>query len=102
MTKTLLGKWSVTLAGLFIALFAVIQIVSAIGNRLGAFDTDSFNVFKLIPLLIVPTGLAGVGAFVSGLISIVKEKEWSILVYFSTAIGFFVLLFILGELLIPH
>jgi len=103
MSHTTLGRWSVKLIIVFFALFILVQIISAIGRAMGAFDSNSFNLFQiLIPITIIPAGVCGVAAFVIGILSIIKSKERSVFVFFSTAIGLFVLLFVLGEFLFPH
>ena len=45
---------------------------------------------------------AGVLAFFSGLLAIIRKKERSILVFASTLIGSLMLLFLIGEILFPH
>lgn len=96
--KTNLGKWSV---GLIIALFAFLtlfQILVASGQRGGA--TFFSNPLLVVPLLIA--GICGVSAFFAGIIGIMKRRERSVLVFLATVIGFFVLFFVLGEILFPH
>ena len=103
MPKTKLGKWSIKLILVFFTLFILVQIIAAVGRSQGAFDSSSLNVFQLLmPIIIIPAGVCGVAAFVTGIISIIKSKERSVFVFFSTAIGLFVLLFVLGEFLFPH
>ena len=46
--------------------------------------------------------LSGLAALVTGLISIIKGRERSILVFLATLIGLFALLFLFGEFLFPH
>jgi cytochrome bd-type quinol oxidase subunit 2 len=103
MSHTTLGRWSVKLIIVFFALIILVQIIAAVGRSQGAFDSSSLNVFQLLmPIIIIPAGVCGVAAFVTGIISIIKSKERSVFVFFSTAIGLFVLLFVLGEFLFPH
>jgi len=47
-------------------------------------------------------GVSGVSALATGIIGIVKNRERSGLVFLATAIGLFVLIFSLGEILFPH
>jgi hypothetical protein len=48
-------------------------------------------------------GLAsGIAAFVTGLISIIKSRERSILVFLAVIVGLLVLIFCLGEVIFPH
>jgi len=46
--------------------------------------------------------VSGITSFFCGIIGISRKKDYSILVFISTMIGFFVLLFILAEILFPH
>jgi len=103
MPKTKLGRWSVWLIIVFFVLFILVQIIAAVGRSQGAFDSNSLNVFQiLIPIIIIPAGICGIAAFFTGMISIIKSKDRSVFVFFATAIGFFVLIFLLGEILSPH
>jgi uncharacterized membrane protein HdeD (DUF308 family) len=47
-------------------------------------------------------GTSGVFAFLTGLISVIRNRERSILVFLAMLIGLFVLLFGLGEIIFPH
>jgi len=101
--KTKLGKWAVRLIAGFFLLFILVQIIAAVGRNQGAFDSDSFNAYQiLIPATIIPAGICGIAAFFTGIISIIKSKERSVLVFLTTVIGFLVLIFVLGEILVPH
>ncbi|MCJ7510668.1 MAG: hypothetical protein MUP14_07275 [Dehalococcoidia bacterium] len=98
MPKTLLGKWSVGLIILFFSLFATLNFLAASGQEGG--DTFSDNLTLAIPAL--GAGAAGVLAFFTGIIGIIRSKERSVLVFVASAIGLLILLFMLGEILSPH
>ena len=101
--KTFLGKWSVGLIAAFFGLFLLTQIIAAVGRSRGAFDSSSVNIYQiLIPVTIIPAGLSGIAAFITGIMSIIKNKERSISVIVATIIGFLVFDFVLGEILFPH
>ena len=103
MPKTKLGKWSVRLIVVFFLLFILVQIIAAVGRSQGVFDSDSFNAYQiLIPITIIPSGICGIAAFITGIISILKRKERSVSVFLATIIGFLVFDFMLGEILFPH
>lgn len=103
MSQTKLGRWAVWLILIFLALFILVQIISAGGRSQGAFDSNSLNAYQLLmPIMIIPAGICGITAFFTGAMSIIKSKERSVFVFFSTAMGFFVLLFVLGEFLFQH
>jgi len=99
LPKTSLDRWSVGLAGTFILFFALFQILVDSGQR-GPIFLGSHPVPFINPLYAV--GTAGISALVTGLISIIKSKEQSILVFLAALIGFLVPLFLIGEFLIPH
>jgi len=97
-SKTLLGKWSIGLAVASIVLFISIQFFVASGLR----DSYKFISGLLLTIPVPLAGISGVSAFFTGVIGIIKSKERSVLVFLSTMIGFFVLFFLLGEVLFPH
>ena len=82
LPKTVLGKWSVALIVTFFLSLAVFH-----------FCLRGSDAEKLIALGI--TAVAGIAAFVTGIIGVIKSKEGAILVFLSTVIGFLVLMFIL-------
>jgi len=93
-----LGKWSVGLIVIFFLSLTTLYLFCALGQRGGQGFFD--NLLLAIPGLVA--GIAGIFAFFIGIISIFKDKERSILVFLSTAIGFIVLLWCLAEILFPH
>ncbi|MGB8707594.1 MAG: hypothetical protein WCD72_06590 [Dehalococcoidia bacterium] len=98
LPKTSWGKWSVGLIAAFILFFALFLILVASGQRGG--ETFFSNLWLTVPMLLA--GTCGVAAFVTGLISVIKSKERSILVYLAILIGLYILVFCLGEVLVPH
>lgn len=98
MPTTSLGKWSVGLIVIFFLLFATFQLLVASGQRGGA--TFFSNLVLTIPILLA--GTSGVLAFFTGIASIVKSAERSALVFLAAAMGLFILVFWLGEILSPH
>lgn len=98
MPKTLLGKWSVGLIATFFLLIISCLLLVASGQRGG--DTFFSNLVLGVPGLLA--GTCGVSAFFTGLIGIIRSKERSILVFLATAIGFYLLALLLGEILVPH
>jgi hypothetical protein len=53
-------------------------------------------------MAVVADYISGIAAFVTGLISIIKSKERSILVFLVVVVGVLALLFLLGEVIFPH
>ncbi len=98
MPKTSLGKWSVGLILIFFLLFATFQLLVASGQRGGA--TFFSNLVLTIPILLA--GISGVLAFFTGIAGIVKSAERSVLVFLAAAMGLFIVVFWLGEILSPH
>ena len=96
--RTYLGKWSIWLIVAFIALFIVFQILVASGQRGGA--TFFSKLLLSVPILIA--AIADISSFFTGIIGIIKSKERSALAFIATIIGFLVLFFVVGELLVPH
>jgi len=98
MPKTSQGKWSI---GLIVAFFLLLELhffLLKSGQRGG--ETFFSNLTLAINLII--SGLSGISSFFTGAYAILKMKERSLLVFISTAIGAFVLIFWLGEILSPH
>ena len=77
--KTTLGKWSVGLAIAFILSLLLAQV-------LYGHNPDSNQVPDVV-LAIIGVGIGG-AAFITGLISVIRHKERSILVFIGMAITF--------------
>ena len=82
LPKTPLGRWSV---GLVIAIIVLFIFVPEAANR--SLEVAASSGFAC---------LAG-AAVVTGLISIIKNKERSFLVFLTTAIGLFALIVAVGQ-----
>ncbi len=102
MPKTILGKWSV---GLILAMFALFIIGFALTDTLyesvpagGTILEDIVSRPALAISMLVGFG-SGFSALVTGLISIIKQKERAFLVYVSTLVGATFTLYIIAELL---
>lgn len=95
LPKTSLGRWSVGLAAAFILLSILFAVLTGLGG---------VGPGPVAPIVIATVifGISGIAAFVTGLISIVKSKERSILVFLAAVVGLFCLVFFLGEFLFPH
>ena len=96
--RTVLGTWSVRLIIFSIVCFILLFSLIASGQRGG--DTFFSNLALAITMLIA--AILAVSSFFTGIICIIRNRERSILVYISAAIGFFVLLFGLAEIIFPH
>lgn len=98
LPKTKLGKLSVIFIIAFFLLLFLFQFLVASGQRGG--ETFFSNPILSVPILLA--ALFGISAFFAGIIGIVKNKEKAILVFLAAGLGFFVLIFVLGEILFPH
>ena len=103
--KTTLGKWSV---GLIIAMPVLFVLGSSLANSLYKSVPAGGTIFADIAArpalaLTMLTGMAaGISAFITGLIAMIRQKEKSLLVYVSAAIGAILALFLIGEIVLPH
>ena len=100
LPKSSLGRWSVVLAAAFILLFVILQIFYTSVHRNPVTNPGSPSPFILIG--VVAEYISGIASFVTGLISLIKRKERAILVFLVVAVGSFVLLFLVGELLLER
>lgn len=98
MPKTKLGNWSVGLIAIFFFLLGVFYVLVYSGQRGG--ETFFSNLYLTVPMLIAAA--AGVSAFFTGGVSIIRDKERALLVFLSTLMGLFVLLYTSAEILFPH
>lgn len=83
--------------GLFVLFLLIGNIVVASGQVGGNTFFDDLSIS--IPMTLA--SLSGIAAFVIGLISIIKAKERSLMVYIAAVIGLLLILFLAGELLGP-
>jgi len=104
LPKSCLGKWSVVL-------IVAMPIFFYIGMSFVDFY-ESVPAGKTIPHdIMVRPGVAlsmlagfvcGIAAFFTGIMGIIKKKDYSILIFLSTAVGFLALSWCLAEILFPH
>lgn len=86
--KSKLGKWSAGLNILFIIII-LFSIISVLVLRILSFDDLWWDVTVPISFFIEMT------AFITGIISVTKNNERSVLVYFSIFVGILTILFVL-------
>ena len=98
---TALGKWSMWIAVAFIVMFAINAVfVGALGT-----STDpGWQAFSSTYLPFYGIGMLAVGlaAGVVGLVAILKQKERSLITLLTILPALFVVVFLLGEFLVPH
>ncbi len=103
--KTKLGKWSL---GLIAAMPILFFIGTSFTNSLyklipaGSTILEDIAVRPALALTMLLGMVAGISAFIVGLMAILKHKERALLVYIATSIGMLLILFLIGEVLFPH
>lgn len=105
MPRTTLGKWTVGLIAAMPILFVIgASFSSSLYESVPAGRTILADVAArpLLALTMLAGMVAGISAFIVGLLVIVKKKENALLVYVSTMIGGLLTLFLAGELAFPH
>ena len=90
LPKTSLGRWSVSLAAAFI-LVVVLNILLGKACNVLEFNSGSIE----LRIFFVALCISGIGTLVTGLISIIKSKERSILTFLALVVGVFTLFFII-------
>lgn len=102
LPKSNLGKWSIALIVLVPILFYI--GMSSVNESIPAGRTIANDILArpgvAIPML--AGFISGITAFLTGIIGIIRKKDYSILVYLSTVIGFFVLLWCFAQFLFPN
>ena len=105
MAKTNLGKWSIGLILAMLVLFIIgMTLFSTVYSDVSSGETIWADISSRpgvsIPML---TGFAaGVAAFITGLIAVIKQKERSLLVYAAVIFGAVLIVFLAGEVISPH
>ena len=105
MPKTNLGKWSV---GLIIAMFLLfyvgMSLTTGLYESVPAGDTILADIGQrpALSLSMLAGFGAGIAAFITGLVAIIKQKERTLLVFVSTLVGAGLILFLIAEVVGPH
>ena len=102
---TKLGKWSV---GLIVAMPLLFLISIFFKDILypsipaGATILADIVTRPALTLTMLAGMVAGISAFITGLLAILRQKDYTLLVYLSSILGAFLVLFLMGEILFPH
>ena len=102
---TKLGKWSVGLIVAMLILFIIgSSLTSSLYESVSSGDTILADIAARPALaLSMLTGMAaGISAFITGLLAIIRKRDNALLVYVSSLIGAILILFLAGEILFPH
>jgi hypothetical protein len=103
--QTTAGQWSV---GFIVAMPILFIIGWSFTNSLypsiSAGETILADIAArpALALTMLAGMLAGISSFITGLLAILRQKERAILVYVSTVIGAFFIVFLISEILFPH
>jgi hypothetical protein len=105
MSKTTLGKWSIGLIVAMVLLFILgSSFTNSIYKSIPAGRTILADIIArpALALTMLAGMVAGISAFITGLLAIIRQKERALLVYISSSIGALLVLFLVGEILFPH
>jgi len=93
---TRLGRWAVGLDALFVFLILINFIF------ISSMSTNSWWQQNLLPFYGIFMLLCGLAAAMCGLIAVIRQHESSWLVWLTILPGAFIVVFLLGEFLVPH
>ncbi len=105
MPITPLGNWSL---GLIIAMPILFILGTSFTNSLYpsvlAGDTILADIAArpALALTMLAGMVAGISAFVTGILAITRKRDYSLLVFVSSIAGALLVLFLAGEILFPH
>ena len=91
MPKTKLGKWT----GLFLAIFVVSLIIVIVFLNVLHLRRGGRNVLTVLPVLTMMA--SGITAFITGLISLLKFKDRSLVVILAVVFGLLAVLMVIME-----
>ncbi len=99
-----LGKWSIGLIVMVPILFYIgMSFVSFYGSvPAGKTIPNDIIARPGVAILMLAGFVSGIAAFFCGIIGITRKKDQSVLIFISTILGFFVLLWTLAQFLFPH
>lgn len=103
--KTILGKWSV---GLIVAMPILFIIGTSFTDTLyrsvpaGRTILADIAARPALALTMLAGMAAGISAFMTGLVAIIRQKENALLVYVSTVFGALFVLYLAAEIVFPH
>ncbi len=102
--KATLGKWSAGLIVVMPVFFYIGMSFVSFYKSIPAGKTISHDIIVRpgVALSMLAGFISGIVAFFVGAISITRKKDYSVLVFLSTVIGFLVLLWCLSEILFSH
>lgn len=103
--NTTLGKWSVVLVVVMPILFIIgtTWVASLYESVLAGGTLWADFVARPALMLTMLAGVAaGICAFITGLLAVIRKKEKALLVYLSTLIGALLIYFLVGMIISPN
>lgn len=103
--KTTLGKWSLRLIVAMPILFIIgTSLTNSSYKSVPAGETILADLAARPALaLTMLAGMgAGISAFITGFLAIIRKRDNALLVYLSTVIGALLIFFLVGEIISPH
>ena len=102
--KSRLGKLSVLLIVIMPILFYIGMSFVSFYESIPAGKTIPHDIVTRpgVALSMLAGFVSGIAAFFTGIIGIIRKKDFSILIFLSTIMGFLVLLWCFAEILFPH
>ena len=95
LPKTSLGRWSVSLAAAFIVVVVLTILLGPTVCNVLEFNSGSIE----LKIFFVAHCIFGMGSLLTGLISIIKSKERSILVFLALVVGLISLVIIVSSII---
>lgn len=105
LPNTTLGKWSL---GLIIAMPILFVIGTSFTDTIYQSVPSGDTIMKdiaarpALALTMLSGMVAGISAFITGLLAILRKKDHALMVYIATVVGGFLIIFLAGEVLFPH
>jgi len=101
LPATVLGKWSMWLAVAFVVMFAINMVF------VGVFGTSTDPAWRsfsstYLPFYGITLMLCGFVSGIVGIVAIFKQGERSLITLLTVVPTLFVIVFLLGEFLVPH
>lgn len=99
------GKWSIGLIIVMPLLFVVgSSFTNSIYQAVPAGDTILADIAArpALALTMLAGMAAGISAFITGLLAIIRRKDKSVLVVISTVIGALLMIYLIAEIMFPH
>lgn len=104
LPKSIQGKWSIILIVIMPMLFVVGSLFVNIYEGVKSGETILKDIVARpgVALTMLTGFVAGIAAFITGLMAIIRKKDRAILTFLSTIVGALLILFLFAEIAFPH